>query len=103
MTSPAPMPALPAELSIYTAAETRASWLGWLAADASSGRDVAEVVAQAAAVDVIDGAGVQLLLSLARTLHERGLALVLCAPSRVLKEGCAALGAQALLPAEATP
>ena len=98
MTVPSPMPALPAELSIYTAAETRAAWLAWLAADdAASGRSDAAALVDASAVDVVDGAGVQLLISLRRTLHDRGIALALSAPSRVLQDGCAALGAEALL------
>ncbi len=98
MTFSVPTPALPAELSIYTAAETRAAWLAWLASeDAAAGQVDPTIAVDASAVDVIDGAGVQLLLALARTLHERGTGLAFSAPSRVLQEGCAALGADALL------
>ena len=102
MTLSVPMPPLPAELSIYTAAETRAAWLAWLAT-AEAGGSAATVSIDASPVDVIDGAGVQLLLSLSRSLHERGLELALSAPSRVLQEGCAALGADALLAGAEAP
>jgi len=90
---------LPAELSIFTVTETRASWLAWLASEASalsSADDLPPL--DASQVDVVDGAGVQLLLSLQRSLHDRGLTLRLAAPSQTLRVACAALGAGALLP-----
>jgi ABC-type transporter Mla MlaB component len=49
-----------------------------------------------------DGAGVQLLLSLDRTLRQRGLALHLGAPSQPLRDACETLGATALLSNGAT-
>ncbi len=47
---------------------------------------------QAAAVEQVDGAGLQLLLSLARAVSESGRALRVRAPSGVLWAGCQALG-----------
>jgi len=44
------------------------------------------------AVDQVDAAGLQLLLALARSLQARGTPLRLAGASRVLEEGCAALG-----------
>jgi anti-anti-sigma regulatory factor len=94
-----PFPALPSELSIYTAGETASLWRAWLAA---ANANLAEAPAiDASAVDVVDGAGIQLLLSLARQLTERGLGLQLAAPSSVLAEACDALGASALLASRA--
>lgn len=93
-------PALPSELSIYTAADTCAAWRSWLASLSAPGADAPPI--DASAVDVVDGAGVQLLLALARSLRERGLALHLAAPSAALREACEALGASVLLVAEET-
>jgi len=97
MTQESPL-SLPAELSIFTANETRAVWLAWLAAESHSltGAEGLPPL-DASQVDVVDGAGVQLLLSLRHSLHERGLALQLAAPSRTLSDACKAMGAGALL------
>jgi anti-anti-sigma regulatory factor len=90
---------LPAELSIFTATETRATWLAWLASESHALTGAEGLLPlDASQVDVVDGAGVQLLLSLQHALHERGLGLQLAAPSRTLSEACTALGAGALLP-----
>jgi len=96
MTSAPSTPALPAELSIYTAAEIRSSWLDWLAGETAALPTALRAV-DAAHVDVVDGAGVQLLLSIDRALRERGAALRLAAPSATLSAACEALGAAALL------
>ncbi|MDE2368524.1 MAG: STAS domain-containing protein [Burkholderiales bacterium] len=82
---------LPLELSICTAAETAAAWLDWL-----DGPDPGPVV-DAADVEIVDGAGVQLLLALARALHRRGRELTLVDPSEPLRRACIALGAHALV------
>lgn len=88
---------LPAELSIYNAAELRPHWLDW------AGRHAApEAVADGSAVDQVDGAGVQLLLALQHSLAARGVVLRLRAPSRPLREACDALGLTDWL-ANATP
>lgn len=80
---------LPAELSIYTAAELHPQWLAW----ANQGSlDPQDALADGTAVDQIDGAGVQLLVALQRCLAARGCTLRLCAPSRSLRDACAALG-----------
>ncbi len=78
---------LPAELSIYTAAELHPQWLAWAALQQG-----ATACADGAAVDQVDGAGVQLLVALQRSLAARGCALHLSAPSRPLREACTALG-----------
>lgn len=80
--------ALPAELTIYTVGELHPQWLAWLQQGAAS----APAEVQAGGVEQVDGAGLQLLLSLARVTTERGRALRLLAPSDVLRAGCAALG-----------
>ncbi len=87
---------LPPELTIYTACETRLTWLSWLAEQADSDRT--EVFAlDAAGVQEVDAAGVQLLLALQRSLAGGQQALSLERPSRALAAACHALGAQALV------
>ncbi|MDI1261419.1 STAS domain-containing protein [Aquabacterium sp.] len=96
--APPSPPPLPAELSIFTATETRAQWLAWLASESSGLTSTAELPPfDASGVDTVDGAGVQLLLALQRTLHERGLTLQLAAPSQTLRNACTALGVGALV------
>jgi ABC-type transporter Mla MlaB component len=79
---------LPAELTIYTVGELHPQWLAWLGGQPAEG--AAQV--HAAAVEQVDGAGLQLLLALGRGLEERGQTLRLQAPSDVLRNGGAALG-----------
>ncbi len=81
--------ALPAELTIYTVGELHLQWREWLQ-QAALTEGPASV--QADAVDEIDGAGLQLLLSLANGLEGRGTPLQLLDPSEALRTGCAALG-----------
>ena len=80
--------ALPAELTIYTVGELHPQWLDWLQKSADS----SPVDVIAAAVEQVDGAGLQLLLALASAATERGRALRILDPSEVLRQGCAALG-----------
>lgn len=80
---------LPAELSIYTAAELHPQWLAWVSQGATAHRDA---LADGASVEQVDGAGVQLLIALQRCLAARGCTLHLRAPSRGLRDACAALG-----------
>lgn len=80
---------LPSELSIYTAAELHPQWLAWAGQGALSHR---EATADGTHVDQVDGAGVQLLVALQRCLAARGCTLHVSAPSRPLREACAALG-----------
>jgi anti-anti-sigma regulatory factor len=84
---------LPAELSIYTVGELKAQCLAWL------GEPAAEDAASdgrwplaAGAVDQIDAAGVQLLVSLAHTLDRQQLSLHLSGASEALTDACKALG-----------
>lgn len=95
---------LPAELSIYTVGEVRAQCLAWIgeAAPDHGAHDAAWPL-DAHTVDQIDAAGVQLLVSLARSLAPQGLALQLLNPSRVLAEACAALGLGDLLATRTHP
>ena len=92
---------LPAELTIYTVGEMRSLWLTWLAeahaeaATANTHDDTFTV--DAAAVGEVDAAGVQLLLSLSKSLDQEHRALKLLGASRPLAAACAALGAGALL------
>ena len=87
---------LPPELTIYTACETRLTWLSWLGEQADSDRT--EVFAlDAAEVREVDAAGVQLLLALQHTLTARQQTLSLVQPSSALAAACQALGAQFLM------
>ena len=85
---------LPAELSIYTAAELHPQWLAWAGQDRDTGPDA---LVDGTAVDQVDGAGVQLLVALQRCLAARGSTLRLRAASRPLQEACDALGLSAWL------
>jgi len=80
--------ALPAELSIYSAADTLAHMLRWLDAD----RDTRVWPVQAGDVVQADAAGVQLLLSLSHSLHARGQQLHLVAASEALQRACRQIG-----------
>lgn len=89
---------LPAELSIYTAADTHALMLRWLDADTDA-RDTRIWPVQADEVLQADAAGVQLLLALDHSLHARGQQLQLQAPSDSLTQACRSLGLSAWLAA----
>jgi anti-anti-sigma regulatory factor len=85
--------ALPGELTIYTVGELKGqclAWLGETSAEGDAGGDHWPL--DASAVDQIDAAGVQLLVSLAQTLSQQGQPLQLLQPSTALGEACAALG-----------
>ena len=91
---------LPAELTIYNVVELRNAMLAWLGDEATStGMPLA---VDASAVADVDGAGVQLLLSLARSLADRGRELHLAVASPALSAACHALGAGQLLTHSAT-
>ncbi|MFN9772268.1 MAG: lipid asymmetry maintenance protein MlaB [Burkholderiales bacterium] len=87
--------ALPRELCVPTVAALRTDCLEWL--------DVGDpdAAVDASGVDEIDAAGVQLLVSLSRTLAARGRPLRLHAPSGPLRDACRTLGAHALIDASA--
>ncbi len=87
------LPPLPAELTIYAASELRAHWLA--AIDAAPVE--IDCTIDASAVAEIDAAGVQLLLSLSRTLAARERTLRLERPSTRLADACATLGLGHLL------
>ena len=91
---------LPAELTIFVASELRAAWLEWLAVAA----DGADPTIDGQAVEDIDAAGVQLLLTLVRSLQARHLDVRIEHPSEALRKACKTLGAAHLLtPAEGVP
>jgi len=94
--------ALPAELTIYAVGELHPQWLAWLGEGLASLPAEVPAEVQAAAVEQVDGAGLQLLLSLQRALADRGRTLQIQAPSEVLRAGCAALGLGAWLQAQMT-
>lgn len=85
---------LPPEITIYVAAELRGPWLDWLEREA--GID-AVAVADGQAVEEVDGAGLQCLLSLARSLQARQQCLRIRQPSEALRQACVRLGATDLL------
>ncbi len=92
---------LPSEMTIYTVGELHRQCLEWLnapseaAASASPCEDT--LVVEAGAVAEVDAAGVQLLLSLDRSLQGEHLSLLLHEPSPALSAACLAMGAQHLL------
>ena len=93
---------LPAELTIYTVGELHPQWLAWLGASPAARPAEGPAEVQAAAVEQVDAAGLQLLLSLQIALAERGRSLHIQAPSAVLRSGCAALGLGTWLQAQMT-
>ena len=90
--APAPLQ-LPAELTIFAVAELRVPWPAWL----SGLPGAAQAAVQAVAVDQVDAAGLQLLLSLQRSAAARGHGLQLLQPSPALRSGCQALGLEGWL------
>jgi anti-anti-sigma regulatory factor len=94
--------ALPAELTIYTVGEWSARCQGWIDAGEARGQPLR---VDASGVEEADSAGVQLLLSLARTLALNDRALVLTDPSAALVSVASRLGtaARLALPSETRP
>lgn len=84
--------ALPAELTIYTAGETRPQWLAWLAAD-----DAESLRVDASGVTEVDAAGVQLVVALSRALEAQHRRLQLDRPSPALRTACERLGLTSLI------
>ena len=97
-TTPTP-PALrlPHELTIYTATETRAAWLAWLAGDGAQATADGLCPIDGEHVDEVDAAGVQLLVALAHSLQHRQVSLQLYRASGPLRAACHDLGLAALL------
>jgi len=87
---------LPAELTIYTVGELRPAWLAWLAWLAEHDDDDG-AHADGAAVAEVDAAGVQLLLSLQRTLAREERRFVVEHASQALATACTTLGVATLL------
>ncbi len=86
------IPTLPAELTIYNVAElhvTCKSWAQTLDGDC--------LTLDAQQVAEVDGAGIQLLLSLQNSLHKQQKHLVLSQPSTALANACKALGTASLM------
>lgn len=93
--------ALPTELTIYAAGPARALFMGWLA-KLPAGRRAARhegtpLAVDGAGVQEVDAAGVQLLLSLSRSLASRKRTLRLVNASGPLARACETLGATRLL------
>lgn len=92
---------LPVEITIYVAAELRTAWLAWLASlDAATddGADAdADLPADGQAVEEVDAAGLQCLLSLSNSLLARGRRLQVHQASDALALGCRRLGLAHLL------
>lgn len=94
---PLPTLRLPHELTIYTAAETRAAWLAWLSGDGAHGGDEAVCRVDGGDVDEVDAAGVQLLVALAHSLQRQHVTLQLRQASGPLRHACQDLGVAGLL------
>lgn len=78
--------ALPEELTVYQVGRLREDWLSWLAQTSGAVRVDGTAVAQ------IDGAGVQLLAALLRTLDTRQIAWRLQAGDGVLRDALQIFG-----------
>lgn len=85
---------LPAELTIFVAAELRDPWLQWL--EQAAGQE-ADAEADGQAVEEIDAAGLQCLLALSRSLQARQQTLRIRRPSPTLRQACHRIGAADLL------
>jgi hypothetical protein len=88
---------LPAELTIYTAAETRTAWLNWLADHPGCSPSTAAGAGTPCAVDAsscdeIDAAGAQLLVALAHSLARLQRRLQLQHASTPVRDACRDLG-----------
>ena len=92
---------LPPELTIYTVPDLRSAWLQFLEQlDTQAPGEAPEddrIALDASRIDDLDGAGVQLLLSLARSLRERQRRLVLVQPSEIAGRACRCLGVERIL------
>jgi anti-anti-sigma regulatory factor len=84
---------LPPELTIYTVGELRPQWLEWLDAEAQDAHGAVD----GSAVEQVDAAGVQLLLSLSRSLAQRQMALRIAPGSRCLGDALDILGLSTLV------
>lgn len=92
---------LPQELTIYAVGGLHPQWLDWLATATQPGRSHADVDAQD--VDQVDAAGLQLLLSLQRSLADQGVQMRLHRPTQALTQGCHTLGLDEWLLPEGAP
>ena len=77
---------LPAEMTIYSAVETRDALLGWVTEQNATSSPLLEI--SAARVTEMDGAGLQLMASLSNTDWHWWLVK----PSTVFVDACKALG-----------
>lgn len=82
---------LPAELTIYTVGELHPQWNSWVKT-VLAGKAGDVVLVHGDAVTEVDAAGLQLLISLQRSLSVAGRNLSIVQPSHALRTACAALG-----------
>jgi ABC-type transporter Mla MlaB component len=88
---------LPPELTIYHVAELHRDWLQRLAELDRGDAAAAPAALDASPLQQLDGAGLQLLLSLRKALAERGLEPPLRGAGPALQAAATALGLQARL------
>jgi ABC-type transporter Mla MlaB component len=92
---------LPSELTIYSLGTLKALWLDALPKPSRSKRsasgDATPWTVEASAINEVDAAGIQLLLSLATSLRARRKTLQLVNPSGPLVTACTSLGVSSLL------
>jgi anti-anti-sigma regulatory factor len=91
------LPALPAELTIYTVGDLHRAWLSALP------EIDAPLTVPAGAVNEVDAAGLQLLVALRRHCLQHGQPLLLDQPSHALTQAATALGLHTLLLQPANP
>lgn len=93
--------ALPPELTIYTATDLAALFRLWLQTAAEPGTEP-DFRVDGSAVHEVDGAGLQLLASLANSLAALGRTLTVDTPSPVLQRGARLTGLNQWLTQPAT-
>ena len=94
-----PLFQLPSEMTIYSVGLTRDALLAWLVEHDPRPGDAVDI--DAAQVEEIDGAGMQLLGALTEALTQRGLAWRVREPSAHLQEVCSVLGSHSWLERQA--
>ena len=88
---------LPAELTIYTVAGLREEWMKQFASTGSKKQKSGSCTVDGNGVGQIDGAGLQMLVSLSKYLAHNGIPIQIKSPSKPLFDALSIAGLAALL------